>query len=49
VEKKGLLLRIFLGTTRDTVEAGLYKNGNYWTLIDTAGIGKRMILLNSKV
>lgn len=26
------------GTTRDTVEAGLYKNGNYWTLIDTAGI-----------
>lgn len=26
------------GTTRDTIEAGLYKNGNYWTLIDTAGI-----------
>lgn len=26
------------GTTRDTLEAGLYKNGNYWTLIDTAGL-----------
>jgi len=26
------------GTTRDSVESGLYKNGNYWTLIDTAGI-----------
>lgn len=26
------------GTTRDTVEAGIYKNGHYVTLIDTAGI-----------
>jgi tRNA modification GTPase len=26
------------GTTRDTIEAGLYKNNNYWTLIDTAGL-----------
>lgn len=26
------------GTTRDVIEAGLYKNGNYWTLIDTAGL-----------
>lgn len=26
------------GTTRDTIEAGLYRNGNYWTLIDTAGL-----------
>lgn len=26
------------GTTRDIVESGLYKSGNYWTLIDTAGI-----------
>jgi tRNA modification GTPase len=25
------------GTTRDAIEAGLYKN-NYWTLIDTAGL-----------
>jgi|ERR1700733_3161527 len=26
------------GTTRDSIEAGVYKNGNYWTLIDTAGL-----------
>ena len=26
------------GTTRDAIEAGLYKNSNYWTLIDTAGL-----------
>lgn len=26
------------GTTRDSIEAGLYKNNNYWTLIDTAGL-----------
>ncbi|HSC25590.1 MAG TPA: tRNA uridine-5-carboxymethylaminomethyl(34) synthesis GTPase MnmE [Candidatus Babeliales bacterium] len=26
------------GTTRDAIEAGLYKNGNYWTMIDTAGL-----------
>lgn len=26
------------GTTRDSIEAGLYNNGNYWTLIDTAGL-----------
>ncbi len=26
------------GTTRDALEAGLYRNGIYWTLIDTAGL-----------
>lgn len=26
------------GTTRDVIEAGLYNNGNYWTLVDTAGL-----------
>ena len=26
------------GTTRDVIEAGLYKDGLYWTLIDTAGL-----------
>lgn len=28
------------GTTRDVIEAGLYKKQNYWTLIDTAGLRK---------
>jgi len=26
------------GTTRDAIEAGVYKNNAYWTLIDTAGL-----------
>ncbi len=26
------------GTTRDVIEAGLYRNGTYWTLVDTAGL-----------
>jgi tRNA modification GTPase len=26
------------GTTRDSIEAGLYRNGQQWTLIDTAGL-----------
>lgn len=26
------------GTTRDSIESGLYRNGIYWTLIDTAGL-----------
>jgi len=26
------------GTTRDVIESGLNKDGNYWTLVDTAGL-----------
>ena len=26
------------GTTRDVIEAGLYRDGLYWTIIDTAGL-----------
>jgi tRNA modification GTPase len=26
------------GTTRDVIEAGVYRDGNYWTLVDTAGL-----------
>ena len=28
------------GTTRDSIEANLYRNGNFWTIIDTAGLRK---------
>ena len=28
------------GTTRDSIEAGMYRNNNFWTLIDTAGLRK---------
>lgn len=36
-EKRAIVTNI-AGTTRDAIEAGLYKNSNYWTLIDTAGL-----------
>lgn len=36
-QKRSIVTNI-AGTTRDAIEAGLYKNGNYWTLIDTAGL-----------
>ena len=36
------------GTTRDTIEAGLYKDGNYWTLIDTAGIRQTRDMIESQ-
>lgn len=26
------------GTTRDVIEAGVYRDGTYWTLVDTAGL-----------
>lgn len=40
LDKERAIVTHIAGTTRDSLEAGLYKNGNYWTLIDTAGLRK---------
>ncbi len=36
------------GTTRDTVEAGVHRKGNFWTLIDTAGLRATDDLIEKK-
>lgn len=38
LNKDRAIVTSIAGTTRDALEAGLYKNGTYWTLIDTAGL-----------
>ena len=38
LNKERAIVTNLAGTTRDVIEAGIYKNNNYWTLIDTAGL-----------
>lgn len=40
LNKERAIVTNIAGTTRDAIESGQYKNGNYWTLIDTAGLRK---------
>jgi tRNA modification GTPase len=36
------------GTTRDTIEEGLYVNGRYWSLVDTAGLRETTHLIEQQ-
>lgn len=38
LNKERSIVTHIAGTTRDSIEAGMYHNGTYWTLIDTAGL-----------
>ena len=40
LDKNRAIVTNIPGTTRDSIEAGVYRNGNYWTIIDTAGLRK---------
>lgn len=38
LNQKRSIVTPIAGTTRDVIESGVYRTGNYWTLADTAGL-----------
>ncbi len=48
LNKERAIVTTIAGTTRDTIEAGLYKNDCYWTLIDTAGLRQTNDIIEQK-
>ena len=48
LKKDRAIVTSIAGTTRDVIEAGLYKNNNYWTLIDTAGLRQTEDIIEQK-
>jgi len=40
LKKDRAIVTTIEGTTRDSIEAGIYRNGMAWTLVDTAGLRK---------
>ncbi len=48
LKKDRAIVTSIAGTTRDVIEAGLYKNNNYWTLIDTAGLRQTENIIEQK-
>lgn len=48
IGKEQAIVTDIAGTTRDTIEAGLYHNGMHWTLIDTAGLRHATNIIEKK-
>ncbi len=48
LKKDRAIVTSIAGTTRDVIEAGLYRNNNYWTLIDTAGLRQTNDIIERK-
>lgn len=46
--KNRAIISNIAGTTRDSIEANLYKNGTFWLLVDTAGLRKTNDLIEQK-
>lgn len=48
LKKERAIVTNIAGTTRDVIEAGIYTDNNYWTLIDTAGLRQTNDIIEQK-